>query len=73
MTHYEAATARGIVLGGGVGTIFGILVFLVMAGQPSPIPPLVFIPGGMAVGAILGELWSSVSGLAPSEGHRPAR
>jgi hypothetical protein len=73
VTHYEGATARGIVVGGGVGAVLGVAVFLIMAGQHGPVPPLVFIPGGMAVGAIVGELWSSMVGLAPTRGHHPIR
>lgn len=71
VTHYERATARGIVVGGGIGTLLGVALFAIMAPHPSSIPSLGFIPGGMALGAILGELWASVAGLAPSRDHHP--
>ena len=67
MTHYEQTAARGIVIGAGVGTVFGVVGAVLASMDPGPTafgPPIMVLPIAMAAGAVLGGLWGSLAGLS---------
>jgi hypothetical protein len=73
MEHYEQTAARGIVIGGVVGAILGVGGAVLVGMDPRHgglgVSPVVLVPIVMAVGAILGGLWGSISGLTATTGH----
>jgi len=77
MTEYEAAAARGIVVGAIVGVALGIVALVIESLQPEAlalgVPPLAFIPVAAALGATFGGFIGSLGGLAAAPGHAVPR
>jgi len=73
VAQYERAAARGIVAGAIGGFVVGIVLLALAgtqtAGLPFGLPALAFPPVLAVIGASLGGLVGSISGLAPRGAH----
>jgi hypothetical protein len=73
VASYEAATARGIVLGAAIGLVAGLAGIVVSALHPGAlvlgVPGLAFLPVTAALGATFGALFGSIAGLTSAHAH----